>query len=146
MKNRTVFTITLLFFTGIVTLFIMNLSTIFKSHKINEKYLKYNHVRGMAVEYNNLLYTLNFNQQNDIVEMLNHSVRVVGVKPDKRKKPEISKIIIYQFEDKPDIIITPIAYINENLVYSAPDWNEDNYLMEINQGRLQKLLAQTYDP
>jgi len=146
MKNRTAFTIALFFVLGVVALFAMNLSTILAKHTLDEKYLKYNHVRGMAVEYNDLLYTLNFKQQNDLVSLLNHSVRVVGVKPDKRKKPEISKIIIYQFEDKPDIVITPVAYVNKNLVYSAPDWNEDNYLMEINDGRVQKLLAQTYDP
>ncbi len=146
MKNRIAFTIALLFLAGVAALFAMNLSTILAATDTSEKYLKPNHVKGMAVEYNNLLYTLDFKQQNDLVELLNHSVRVVGVKPNKRKKPKISKIIIYQFEDKPDIIITPVAYINKNLVYSAPDWNQDNYLMEINDGRVKKLLAQTYDP
>ncbi|MFI5343323.1 MAG: hypothetical protein ACHQUC_03785, partial [Chlamydiales bacterium] len=109
-----------------------------------EPYLKYNQMQGVAVQHNTLLYTLNFQQQTDLVTLLNRSVRVLGVKPDKHEKPKVEKIIIYQF-GKSNVIITPIAYLNGNLVYSAPAWNADNYLMEISDGELQKLLDQTYD-
>lgn len=146
MKNQTVFTIALIFIAGISILFIINMNAILKGKNAEEQYLKYNNVRGIAVEHKDLLYTLNFNQQNNLVDILNHSVRVVGVKPDKRQKPDISKIIIYQFGNQPDIVITPVAYVNKNLVYSAPAWNVDQYLMEISDGQLQQLLAQTYDP
>ena len=146
MKNRTLFTVALLFILGIIVLFVVNFSSLLMTHSSQDKYLKQTSVKGVAVEYQNLLYTLNFEQQKALVEMLNHSIRVVGVKPDKRKKPEISKIIIYQFEDEPEIIITPVAYINQNLVYSAPYCNPGHYLMEINDGLVAKLLAQTYGP
>jgi hypothetical protein len=145
MRNQTVFTISLLVIIGLCVLFTINISSIMKGKNVDETYVKYNGVRGMAIEHNKLLYTLNFDQQNDVIGMLNRSVRVVGVKPDKRQKPDIEKLVIYQFGDKPDIIITPIAYINNNLVYSAPAWNVDNYLMELSDGGLQKLIAQTYD-
>ena len=93
MKNRTLFTVALLFILGIIVLFVVNFSSLLMTHSSQDKYLKQTSVKGVAVEYQNLLYTLNFEQQKALVEMLNHSIRVVGVKPDKRKKPEISKII-----------------------------------------------------
>ena len=73
-------------------------------------------------------------------------VNCFGKKREFLFSPEISKIIIYQFEDEPEIIITPVAYINQNLVYSAPYCNPGHYLMEINDGLVAKLLAQTYGP
>lgn len=146
MSNQTVFTIALLVIIGLGILFALNISTIMQGKDVDEVYLKYNSVRGMSVEHNKLQYTLNFDQQNNIISILNRSVRVVGVKPDKRQKPDIEKLVIYQFGNDPDIVITPIAYINNNLVYSAPAWNADNYLMELSNGKLQKLFAQTYDP
>lgn len=145
MNNQTVFTISLLVIIGLGVLFTANIRSILKGKGTDETYLKFNSVRGMAVEHNKLTYTLNFDQQNEIISILNKSVRVVGVKPDKRQKPNIQKLIVYQFGDQPDLVITPIAYINQNLVFSAPAWNTDNYLMELSNGELQKLLAQTYD-
>lgn len=145
MKNQTVFTIALLAILGLGILFTINITAILRGKQTDEPYIKNESVRGMAIEYKKLLYTLNFNQQNEVVNILNRAVRVVGVKPDKREKPEIDKIIIYQFNNKPDIVITPVAYINNNLVYSAPVWNVDSYLMELSDGTLQKLIAQTYD-
>ena len=145
MKNQTVFTIALLVILGLGILFTINITAILRGKEKNEPYIRNEGIRGMAVEYNKLLYTLNFNQQNQMINILNRSVRVVGVKLDKREKPVIDKIIIYQFDNKPDIVLTPIAYINNNLVYSAPLWNVDNYLMELSDGGLQKLLVQTYD-
>ncbi len=145
MSNQTVFTISLLVIVGLCLLFTVNITSILKGKESEEAYLKFNSVRGMAVEHDKLLYTLNFDQQNNIITILNRSVRVMGVKPDKRQKPDIEKLVVYQFENKPDIIITPIAYINNNLVFSAPAWNADNYLMELSNGELQKLFVQTYD-
>lgn len=144
MKNQTVFTIALLVIIGIGILLTINMKNILKGKETDEPYLKYNEMQGIAVQHNSLLYTLNFQQQTSLATMLNRSVRVVGVKPDKHEKPKIEKIIVYLF-GKSDVIITPIAYLNGNLVYSAPAWNADNYLMELSDGELQKLLDQTYD-
>lgn len=144
MKNQTVFTIALLFIIGIGILFAINITSILKGKETDEPYLKYNQMKGVAVQHNTLLYTLSFEQQTQFAALMNRSVRVVGVKPDKHEKPKIEKIIVYQF-DHSDVIITPIAYLNGNLVYSAPAWNADNYLMELSDGEMQKLLDQTYD-
>jgi hypothetical protein len=132
-------------FAGIAILFAINLDSILTGSPINQTYIKHNSVRGMAVGRNQMLYTLNFEQQNKVTNILNRSVRVVGVKPGKRQKPDIDQIVIYQFDKKPDIILSPIAYVDDNLVFTAPACVDQGYLMELSNGDLQKLLAESYD-
>lgn len=146
MNNRTVVYLTIMVVVGLVVLLAINMSSILTGQPGNQTYLKYNDVRGMAVDHNDLHFTLNFTQQNKVIDIINRSVRVVGVKPGKRQKPDIEKIVIYQFDGKPDLVITPIAYVDNNLVFSIPNWEKDGYLMEVSEGTLQTLLSQTYDP
>jgi hypothetical protein len=108
-----------------------------------EKYISKNDVRGIDVEHKGKLWTLNFDQQNELINALNASIvtneNVVPV------KMEVDKIIIYQF-NKRDIIITPLNVINGKLVFQAPEWTpQGNYLMEIKTGGIQYILSQTYD-
>lgn len=146
MNNRIVLFFTIAVLAGMGILLAINMSSILTGQPAHQTYLKYNNVRGMAVGHNQMLYTLNFKQQNDVIDILNRSVRVLGVKPGKRQKPNIEKIVVYQFDNQPDIVITPIAYVDGNLVYSVPQWDQDGYLMELSDGDMQKLLMQTYDP
>jgi hypothetical protein len=146
MNNRTLIVLTSLVIAGMIILLAINMTSILTGQPANQTYLKYNDVRGVAVGHHQLLYTLNFNQQNTLITILNHAVRVVGVKPDKRQKPEIDKIVIYQFNGKPDLTINPVAYIDKNLVFSVPQWEKEGFLMELSEGDLQRLLSQTYDP
>lgn len=145
MKNSTVLTVSVILVLLLGLLLTFNIQSIMRGKDVEEPYLKFNHVRGIAVERKGKLYTLSFKQQNDMIYFLNNSIHVLGVKPDKRTKPEIEKLVVYQFDGKPDLVITPVAYVNENLVYSAPSWNPDGYMMEVSQGALQSLLADTYD-
>lgn len=146
MSNRTFLLLTLAVLAGVAILVVLNVSYILTGEPPNEVYLKYNNVRGMAVARNQLLYTLNFEQQNSVIEMLNRSVPIVELKAGQRQKPDIEKLIVYQFENQPDITLTPITYVNGNLVFSVPQWVQGGYLMDLSDGDLQKLLAQTYDP
>lgn len=67
----------------------------FKPHP-KENILSYHDVRGMAVESNGLLYTLNFEQQNQIIAALNN-----GESFPKMYVPTADKLIIYRFS-QPD--------------------------------------------
>lgn len=145
MSNRTLLYLSFVVIAGMAILLALNISYFFTGKPIDQTYLKYNDVRGIAVSHQQKLYTLNFEQQNSAIEMLNRSVPVVDIKPGQRQKPDIEKIIVYQFENQPDIIITPVAIVNGNLVFSVPQWVQDGYLMDLSDGDFQKLLAQTYD-
>lgn len=127
---------------------------------VPSKYISPNDVRGIAVEHNNLLYTLNFEQQNTLVDIFNRAIPVGKElvetrKANTSKAPEIKKIIIYRF-DAPDIEIIPIAYVSKsssainesdhlNLVFSVPEWNRNGLLEEAMSDEMQKVLLTTYD-
>lgn len=146
MNNRTFFYLTAIVLLGMIALLALNLTSILTGQPQNQGYLKYNHVKGMAVGHKQLLYTLNFSQQNRIIDILNGSVRVMGVNPGKREKPDFDKIVVYQFDGQPDLVINPIAYVDNNLVFSVSEWEPTSYLMELSEGDLQNLLSKAYDP
>lgn len=111
----------------------------------NEKYLPYNDVKGMAIEHQNKLYTLNFDQQKELIGILNSSqpIEKSSVLPN-GEKPDFEKIVIYRF-NKPDIEIAPIAYQNGHLIFSAPAWNSKGYMIDNSQSSVKALSQQAYD-
>lgn len=146
---------------GFAVILLMNVASLIGF--IPEKFISPNDVRGIAVEHNKLLYTLNFSQQNTVVDICNRFIPVSKQDVDTRKiasknLPEITKIIIYRF-NAPDIEITPTAYIEKtqsvsmqpnsvhtSLVFSVPLWNSNGYLEEAASDEMEKLLSTTYDP
>ena len=145
MSNRYLIYLTMLGLLSILVLFGININAISSGKPPQGKYLKYNQVRGIAVRHNQTLYTLNFQQQNALIDLLNESFKVASIKEGPRQNPNVDRIVVYQFDNKPDLIITPITYIEDDLIFSVPEWNENGYLLDISEGRLKKLLSETYD-
>lgn len=144
MSNRTLFWMTGLGILGIAILLLMNaLPMMGVSH--SETYLKLNDVKGIAVEHNGKPYTLNFEQQNELIGYLNKSVPTTETASGSKKALlPISKIIIYRF-NKPELIITPVEYQNHQLIFSAPEWNREGLMKDKSGGSLEKLLSKTFD-
>lgn len=145
MNNRVVAFFTVLVILGMLVLFVLNVKDITSGQPPNQTYLKYNDIQGMAIEHQRLLYTLNFEQQNRIVEILNNGVPITEIKEGNKLPANFDKLVIYRFQGQPDIVLTPIAYVDKDLVFSAPDWAPNGYFMELSDGNLKTLLAQTYD-
>lgn len=142
---------------GFAIIIMMNIASMLGV--VPERYISPNDVRGMAVEHNNTLFTLNFEQQNALVDIFNRSIpvgeEIVETRKVKGQSPEIQKIIIYRF-NAPDIEITPVAYIaksssafgresHANIAFSAPQWNPQGLLEETSADNLHQLLSSTYD-
>lgn len=145
MSNRNLVFMTILVLVCMGAMLILNITSVF-SRSAGEKYLSYNGVRGMAIEHNKILYTLSFDQQNKMIEHINLSLAIGGnaAKYDKSTL-DFEKIIIYLF-NAPDLVLTPIAYYNQNLIYSVPAWNPQGYMQDISYGSWKNLISQTYDP
>ncbi|MEI8125413.1 MAG: hypothetical protein WCG42_06640 [Parachlamydiaceae bacterium] len=146
---------------GFATILLMNVAAMLGV--VPSRYISPNDVRGMAVEHNQMLYTLNFEQQNELVDIFNHAIPVGkevaaarSVTP--KQTPDIQKIVIYRFSG-PDIVITPVSYViksqsvthsaeleQANLVFSVPEWNANGLLEEATSDKIQKILFTTYDP
>ena len=145
MSNRTLTFLTALVIVAMVALFALNVTSILTGQPANQTYIRYDEVQGMAIEHNKLLYTLNFEQQNEIITILNSGAAVREIRAGERVHPGIQKLIIYPLEGKPEITLIPIAYINQDLILSAAEWVPNGYLMELSEGKLKNLLAKTYD-
>lgn len=145
MSNRVILYLTALVLIGMVILFSLNLVNIFSGQPNSQAYIKHNQVRGIAVKHNQLLYTLNFRQQNDLIDLINRSLPTREMPNDTREDTPIAQIVVYLF-GADDLVLSPVAYINDNLVYSTPQWNPNGYFMDLSNGTLKNLLSQTYDP
>lgn len=145
MSNRVVMWLTGLVVLCIAVLLFLNALPFIWTPQV-EKYLKYNYVRGMAIEHKNKLFTLNFDQQNEVIGYFNKSIALSKTDiTNKKPKLEITKIIVYRF-GSPDLTIVPMDYNNNNLIFASPDWNPDGLMQDISQGGLKNVLSQTYDP
>lgn len=100
----------------------------------------------MEVTHKKIPYTLNFDQQNKVIEWLNTSIQITSKEfPQKADNLPIEEMTIYRF-DQPDIKLIPYGYLDENLVFQSNDWNAKGLMQEKSHGELKKLLSQTYDP
>ena len=145
MSNRNLVLGAILLIVGMLILFTFDFKAILSGEPLNQKYLKFNDVQSIAIEHNQLLYTLNFDQQNQVINILNESIPIEEIKSDKRVLPNITKIVIYSLKGKPEIVLTPIAYVDNDLIYSAPDWAPNGFLMEVSEGALRNIFSQAYD-
>lgn len=110
----------------------------------SQKLLSYNDVNGIVIEKNSLLYTLNFQQQNELIDFLNHAALndppILSESPDQSVvKPSYTKIAVYRF-DGPDIEISPIAYIDGQLLFTSTSWYNGKQLMDSSKGALKQIL------
>lgn len=159
MKSRMTFYMILTVIAGFGIIILMNGITMLGIAPA--KYISPSEVRGMAVQHDKLLYTLNFEQQNALVEIFNRAIPVTQADIDARKTEapkvvDVPKIIIYRF-NAPNIVIEPVAFVAKkyfvdgfssqryNLVFSVPEWNPKGLLEEAAQDQMAALLAKTYD-
>lgn len=146
MSNRLLFFMTFVVLAGMFTLFALHLTSIFHTPEQKPVYIQPNNVKGSAIKHHKQLYTLNFDQQNRLVEFLNQSTLITDIKDLKRQNVNFEELVLYQFEKEQELTIQPIAYIDDQLLYLIPQWDLNGYLIETSQGRLKQLLSQTYDP
>lgn len=111
--NKKVFLIFLVF-GFVVALLTIKLSPIF-GKPLAEKYVRYNDVRGAAIEIEGKLYTLNFKQQNALVSKINQAVPF----RENSHQKSAAKVILYRF-NAPDLVFEVDAAW-KNLFFLEPD-------------------------
>lgn len=145
MNNRTLYTMTALVLLGIAVLFWTNIKSIIEGKPLSQTYLNYNEVRGVAVQYKGKPYTLNFEQQNQFIDYVNRFIPIEKIESKSDKKPDFDSIIVYQFNNQPDITFKPVAFNEQNLIFSVPLLQKDGYLMDISEGKLNQFISKTHD-
>lgn len=145
MNNRTLTFLTVLVLVGIGAILLLNIASLFKKPE-NEKHISLNDVRGVEIQYKKKLYPLSLEQQVQAIQILNDSLPV-SFKTGQRNlaTPNFEQIIIYQM-NKPDVVVTPVGYDQEDLVFRAPSWNEQALLKEFSDGNLKKIIQSAIEP
>ena len=160
-NNRTTAIMTAAVLAGFTIILLMNMASFFGIESV--KYLSPNMVRGIAIEHKGLLYTLNFDQQNRFIAILNRSIPISEAMVEKRKSAqpadeEIQKIVVYRF-NAPDLEIRPKAYVErlnsaspqnakepQAMVLAVKELTPTGLLEETTAGELHQLFSETYDP
>lgn len=146
MSNRATGVMLFLVFTAIALLVIINTPGIFGSGP-KDQILSRSSVLGMATLHGGKLYTLNFEQQNQVLDILNRSLKIATGRYLNSKQPKFGydKLIIYLFDGK-EISIVPITFENQQLIFQSPALNPNGLLRETGPGELNPLLMKTYPP
>lgn len=131
---------------GVIALFLVILLNVipFFWTPGTDTYIRQDAVRGMAIKRKDLLYTLNFDQQKRVVDILNRAIPVGDPKSVATDPPlDFQAIVIYRF-DQPDITIIPLRWVEKNLLFSAIEWSE-SHLLEVSHDELFALIPTTFD-
>ncbi|MBA3958542.1 MAG: hypothetical protein H0X51_09170 [Parachlamydiaceae bacterium] len=144
MNNRTLFWMTAFVLVGISALLAINTMK-FIDTKGTTNRVPRETVKGMAVFHDGKPYTLNFAQQNSLIDFLN-AAKPISLEnvPDIKNATGIEKIVIYHFTGA-DTEIFPLSYTEQgNLRFSVPLWHP-NTLEDSSNGALKSLLTSTVD-
>ena len=108
-------------------------------------YIKQDHISGIAVRHANRLFTLNYEQQKKVVDILNRAIPMGRVERQKSDPAlDFDQIVIYRFKEVP-LILTPLAWLDDNTLYfEAPTWSKSR-LKEVSRGQLYQILQDSYD-
>ncbi len=138
-------TLTTLMLVGIAILFIVNLFPMLGGPAVATNRLSPGEIRGMALMHDQLPWTLNFEQQNDVVSYLNTAIPIGKEKAniDQEKLP-FTTLVIYFF-NAPDLVLNPLGYSDNELIFSIPEWNKTGYIKDVSVGDFKKLLTNAYD-
>lgn len=144
MTNTTLIGMTSLVLVAIGTLLAINFFPK-ASLEVTEQGLPPLEVRGAAVVYKGVPFTLNFEQQQLATNAILRAEKVEKSKYPEIKRPlNFEKMILYRFNAS-DLEIFPIQYDETNLVFSAPDLNKDYYFIELSGGALKNMIDSSYD-
>lgn len=103
-------------------------------------------LRGSAIYHKNIPFTLNFEQQEVLVENLNRAAKVKKSDfPNQTAEFPFERIILYRFEGG-DLEIIPIALKERNIAFNIPKISEDSYFLELSGGQLSNVLNGAFDP
>jgi len=143
MSNRTLNSLVVLLLVGILALFTVNLLPMLYPHS-KEKFIGFNDVKGIAVEHNQNLWELNFDQQNQLIDSINHAIQVKKEGSLSKQDFPFQSIVIYRFNGD-DVVLKPLGKNGNHLVFSAPQLLAETYLQDMTTGEMQNLIQSTYD-
>lgn len=97
-------------------------------------------IQGSSITDNQKTYTLNFEQQNTLINWINQSEPFSG-NLDSLELTSIEKITLHLF-NKPDIDLYPSGLIENQFLFFSPTWKDKGQMIEPSKGKLKQLLTE----
>lgn len=144
MKGSASLFLTLAMLGSIALIFLLRVFTSFSS-SAPEPFLPATGVRGMAIFYQGLPYTLNWEQQGQCLQSLNRSLPIAKSPAPETQPFNVEALTVYLF-NQPDLVLHIVGQRNGNLLFSAPSWSRDQLLLDVSDGGLLRLLSSCHDP
>ncbi len=108
-------------------------------------FLQPNNVLGMEIVFNGLPYTLNFQQQQEMTELINRSIPIGKLRDIPTLFPGLDKVVVYQFGQQP-VDMTPVDFDLREFFFRTTAWNVGGYLMDNSAGEMLRLVEAAHDP
>lgn len=146
MNARSTMTMAIIVIAGIFLIFFLKTATtLFPGAQKLSTYISADDVEGMTVVYHDLPYALNFDQQNEMIELINRSIPVNDQNPSELLAMSTKKIIVHLF-NKEDVDIQLLGSKDGSVYFSSSTWIAGNNLKDVSTGDMQELINSSYDP
>lgn len=101
--------------------------------------LKSGDVKGMSIERDGKVYTLNQKQQTAALDFINRFRPVDKQDYPQRDRFVFSKLTVMRF-NQPDVVLIPVAFKDKDLVFDIPSLNSGSYLLDLSGGEFYSLI------
>lgn len=138
MDNRALTFMTIAVVVCIAILMMINLVTLTRTAPATNLFDE-GKIAKFTVVHSNQEYTFSRDQQNNLITLLKQAVPIDATEAAKGVPTDFEKLTIYR-EDGSKIEIIPVAYLKNELIFSAP-WNPNGLLRDTSHGTLKALLS-----
>ena len=108
-----------------------------------EKRINPNWIRGSAATIGEKPYTLNLDQQMELISILNESE--LFTQASSLTPVSWPKLILYRFSGQPDVTVTVVGLSGGKAIFKADPVGSDQLLAEKNAGSMKKLIDSSRD-
>ncbi len=133
----------ILMIAGVVFLLTLNTLPFLMSGK-ELRHLEHQKIKGTSVSYEGKNYTLNYNQQIELIEGLNAAIPIGKGEFKPKDMPDMGQFEIVFFDETPKLILKPAGVIGNNLVFNIPEWNKEGWIKDVTDGKLLHLLENSH--
>jgi hypothetical protein len=147
MNNRTLQLMIIMMIAAVTFLLALNIAPYFTKNaagSASSLHINAREVKGSSVIYMGKTYTLNFDQQNILIDGLNAAIPVGANDIFPEKIPDYGQFEIYFFNDSPKLVLKPVGVVGSNLVFKIPEWNKEGWIKDVTDGRLLNLLKNSH--
>lgn len=144
MSNRTLTVLMIAMIGAVAALFLINYGVVFQE-AVTPPLIAKKEVRGVSIEHKGKVYTLNFDQQNAVIEVFNNALKVgpESYFPKDKKSFEFTRVLVHRF-DKPDLEMTPYGYTAGELLYRIPALYSEGLFEEAGPRPITPILKEAY--